>query len=129
MTTTEDATSVAEVLAAEDERVAAINDGDWVALAATLHDRLVYNHMNGGTENKAELIQGLENGRRIYRRSELSVQVFGDAAVMNGILEIDFPERPDGTPARSVAARLLQFWHRSGGRWQLVGGQATPLPV
>jgi Domain of unknown function (DUF4440) len=50
-----------EILALEDERYAAMCDGDFAALEAMLHDELLYTHSSGLTDTKATWLASLRS--------------------------------------------------------------------
>lgn len=119
---------VKEVIAAEEERLAAIHASDWTRLSDLLGDDLTYTHMSGLFENKDENIAGLKARSRIYKREGLSVRPFGDVAVLDGLIHVSMDPAPDGTPARELHGRVVQVWARRDGRWQMVVFQATAMP-
>ena len=128
MTTSSDETIVAEVLAAEEGRIAAVHAGDWERLGEYLGSDLTYTHMNGKFENKAENLAAMKAVSRSYKRSDLKVRTFGDVAVMNGGFEATMAPLPDGTPERKLVGRALQVWAKRDGAWQMIAFQATAIP-
>lgn len=117
------------VLQAEQRRLAAIHQADWVALDQLSADDLTYTHMSGMIQNKPEYMQDMREKPRTYRRSDLRVRLFGDVAVMNGMLDVDMRASADGTPARRLHGRTVQVWALRDGRWQMVAFQATAVPT
>jgi ketosteroid isomerase-like protein len=128
MTTASDETIAAEVLAAEEARIAAVHAGDWERLSDFLGSDLTYTHMNGKIENKAENLAAMKAVSRSYKRSDLKVRAFGDVAVMNGGFEATMAPLPDGTPERRLVGRALQVWAKREGAWQMIAFQATAVP-
>jgi hypothetical protein len=125
---TADKVVVAEVLAAEEARIAAIHAADWDLLSDFLGSDLTYTHMNGKLENKAENLAALQAVSRSYKRSDLQVRTFGDIAVMNGGFEATMAPLPDGTPERKLTGRAIQVWAKRDGAWQMIAFQATAVP-
>lgn len=128
-TVSSDETVIAEVLAAEEARLAAIHASDWNALERFLGEDLTYTHMSGKIDTKAENIEGLKNGPRTYKRSDLRVRPYGNFAVMNGILDVTMLPLPDGTPGNLLHGRVVQVWVRRDDRWQMIVFQATAVPL
>jgi ketosteroid isomerase-like protein len=131
MTTTTDTSDevvVAEVLAAEEERIAAIHLADWDRVSEFLGSDLTYTHMNGKLETKAQNLAAMQSATRSYKRSDLQVRTFGDVAVMNGGFEATMAPLPDGTPERKLVGRAIQVWAKRDGAWQMIAFQATAVP-
>jgi len=127
MTSSSDETTVAEVLAAEEARIAAVHAGDWERLSDFLGGDLTYTHMSGKIETKAENLASTKAVSRSYKRSDLKVRPFGDMAVMNGGFEATMAPLPDGTPERKLVGRALQVWAKRDGAWQMIAFQATAV--
>jgi hypothetical protein len=119
---------VADLIALEAERCRAISEPDLPALEKILADDLTHTHITGHTEDKATYLAGLSGRPRNTTRGDLSVRVYGDAAVMTGALINEFPAAGGNAPAR-LEIQALQVWVRSGGTWQMVAfgssGQAN----
>jgi hypothetical protein len=128
MSTSSDETIIAEVLAAEEGRIAAVHAGDWERLGEYLGSDLTYTHMNGKFENKDENLAAMKAVSRSYKRSDLKVRAFGDVAVMNGGFEATMAPLPDGTPERILVGRAIQVWAKREGAWQMIAFQATAIP-
>lgn len=118
-----DETLVSEVLAAEERRIRALVDADWVTLEEILDDRLTYTHLSGRIENKEIYFSGAKNRRHAVERSGLSVRIFGDVAVMTGAIAFSTPGDLDGSSRLEGIA--LQVWAKREGVWRLVALQAT----
>jgi len=119
---------VAEVLAAEEARIAAIHAADWDRVSDFLGSDLTYTHMNGKLETKAENLAAMQTATRSYKRSDLKVRTFGDIAVMNGGFEATMAPLPDGTPERKLIGRAIQVWAKRDGAWRMIAFQATAVP-
>lgn len=116
------------VLEAENARITAINQADWDTASQFLGEDLTYTHMNGLMQNKAENIEGTRARPRTYRRSDLSVRVIGEVAVMNGMIDVDMHPSADRTAER-LHGRVVQVWAYRDGRWQMIVFQATAVPT
>lgn len=116
----------AAIAALEDERYAAMLAGDMATLDRLLDPTLRYIHSSGGTDSKESYIAGFASGHVRYRniiRSEPSIQVSGDAALVTNRLEIDI--LVGGSP-KQIEARATAVWSRSSGRWRLIYMQSEP---
>ncbi len=122
MTTTADTTDAAirEVVAAEMERCRALSEQDWEALAGLLADDLTHVHMPGRLEDKAAYLAGIKGRPRRAERRDLRVRLYGETAVMTGVL---VNHRELG----AEEAMVTQVWVRRGGRWQMVAYQAARI--
>lgn len=113
--------AVDEVLAAEAERCRAIYEQDWAVLEPMMSDDLSYVHMPGRIENKAQYLAGVKSRPRKVEREDLKVRVYGNTAVMTGIMI----NRPPN--AESVTARVTQTWVKDGPGWKMVAFQASRI--
>jgi ketosteroid isomerase-like protein len=97
-------------------------------LARLLTDDLTHTHVTGRTEDKATYLAALGGRPRITTRRDLTVRIYGETAVMTGILVNAFP--PDGGAARApVEAQALQVWVKTSDGWQQAAFVASPLPA
>jgi Domain of unknown function (DUF4440) len=119
---------VAEVLAAEDRRYAALLGPDLPTLERLFHERLSYAHSSGVRDTKAEYLAKIESGYYDYTRSEHPVDrvdVVGDTAVVSGRMTADLLVQ--GKP-KSLDVLALAVWTRDTGEWQLLAYASTPVP-
>jgi hypothetical protein len=119
---------VAEVLAAEDRRYAALLGPDLPTLERLFHERLSYAHSSGVRDTKAEYLAKIESGYYDYTRSEHPVErvdVVGDTAVVSGRMTADLLVQ--GKP-KSLDVLALAVWTRDTGEWQLLAYASTPVP-
>lgn len=112
---------IGEVLAAEAERCRAIYEQDWTVLEPMMSDDLTYVHMPGRLEDKAAYLAGVKGRPRKVERQDLKVRVYGNTAVMTGIMI----NRPPN--AESVTARVTQTWVKDGSGWKMVAFQASRI--
>ena len=114
-----DMQSIAEVLAAEEERCRACEAGDWEAMDELLHRDMIYTHADGKTQDKAVYFADLQTKQRRVNRTKLVIRIFGDSAVMSGGFSFGEVTTPDRI--------ALQHWVKADGRWQMVAYQSTHL--
>ena len=119
------------MLAAEQARAAALVARDIAALAALLHDELVYVHATGTRHDRRQLLRFVAEGPRFLavHLDDPSVQVVGDVAIVAGTLRLTLQQPADTAPtdARSWASEV---WMRAGdGRWRLRLFQSTRIPT
>lgn len=118
-----------EVLAElEARRCEALMAGDDATLEKMLSEDLVHVHLSGAADTKAGYMDGFRNRYlfRDVRRGDLSIRLFGDAAVMTGPLTQVIVIRETGEE-RAVRATTTQVWNRSGGGWVLNTCHNAPL--
>ena len=77
-----------ELARLEDMRIAALMAGDVDALGALMADDLVHIHGNGQMDGKAEYLSGVKTKYKFHRieRGETRIRIFGDMAIVNGLL-------------------------------------------
>src|SRR5689334_13526236 len=111
----------------EDQRYAAMCAADAVALEKLLADTLVYTHSYGGSDGKANYLDGIRSKKWQYRKIERpkeAIQVFGDCALVTGQIRIELLS--DGQPKTLISA-YTNVWLKRPKRWQMVAWQSTPL--
>lgn len=112
----------------EDERYAAVLDGDIDAFAALAHPDLIYTHSNGAVDNLASYREKIETGFYVYHRIDHPIDrivVPGDTALVVGEMHADITA---GGVRKTLANRALAVWVRSDGDWRLIAYQPTVLP-
>jgi ketosteroid isomerase-like protein len=121
--------AAARVLAAEDQRFAAMMRGDTAAVRARLADDLAYTHTTGARQDKAEFLRSLSTGQLRYRSivpTERSVRILGaEGAVVVGRSNMQVES---GGQVLVFVIRYLAVYRRVAGEWQLVAWQSTRLP-
>ena len=118
------------VLAAEQQRCAAMLANDLGALDAVLDPRLTFHHSNGGVDDKAALMTKMAAGRIAYVSIDWSedivIALAGDAALLAGrMLTVVFVEGVE----KRLDNRVLEVWANTDGVWRLVAFQSTPIPA
>ncbi|MGA8005597.1 MAG: nuclear transport factor 2 family protein [Burkholderiales bacterium] len=117
-----------EILALEDRRCAAMTGRDADALAAMLHDELVYTHSSAVVDDKASYVEAIRSGRTRYhsiKRSEERVRAYGDTAFVSGRAEIEVDVNGQH---KSLRLRFLDAWTRTREGWKFVAWQSTAIP-
>ncbi|QIL77928.1 nuclear transport factor 2 family protein [Hymenobacter sp. HDW8] len=90
-----------EVEALERQRFAAQVKKDYALLDKYFGDDLIYTHSNGKQDNKTSYIQSIRDGKSVYDKIDVeavNVRAYNDGltAVVNGIITITSPPKPDG---------------------------------
>lgn len=120
---------IRELIALEERRCRAEVEGDVATLDSLLDDDLVYVHLSGSIDGKANLLAS----RAVIKfpsmtRHDLQVHVSGDLAVING--KISFQNQNVGSPAiRTVDAYVTQALVRRGDQWKFILHQVTLLKM
>ena len=121
--------AAARVLAADDQRFAAMMRADTAALRTKLAEDLAYTHTTGARQDKAEFLRTLASGQLRYRRiapTERTVRFLGaEGAVVVGRSNMQVES---GGQVLAFAIRYLAVYRRVAGDWQLVAWQSTRLP-
>ena len=116
-----------ELLRLEEERCRAVSAGDIDTLGRLLTDDLTHTHVTGRTEGKAAYLAALGGRPRTTTRRDLTVRIYGEAAIMTGTLVNAFP--PDAGAARPpVEAHALQVWVKTSDGWKQAAFVASALP-
>ncbi len=120
---------VAEVLAAEERRLAAMRANDADALESLLADDLHYVFSSGALQGRQEVVAAMRSGAGPRYGEDLDitdveVRAFTDSAVLLGILEMHV--RGDDGDFRG-RNRFTMLWVRAGSGWALSSWQSTAL--
>ena len=110
-----------EILQMDVARRDAIKQSDVAALARIYADSLVVTGADGRVATKADELALNQPGNRTvfaYDSSELSVQVYGDTAILTGRNTVK--DRIRDQAPREATYRFTQVWLRLDGRWQIV---------
>lgn len=117
------------VLAAEDRRYRAMQDGDLATLEQMCADELSYAHSSGARDTKDEYLAKVRSGYYVYQRIDHPVErveVVGDAAIVVGRMTADL--LVGGTP-KTIDNLALAVWTRASGEWRLLAYAPTSLPA
>lgn len=114
-----------EIISFEKARLAAFAQADKPTFDRMMADNATVTHSSGGVSNKADLMGVMrpstpENPLPALTIEEPQVRLYGDAAVMTGLL---VETAKDGR--RELVLRFTNTYIRKDGRWQMVAGQLT----
>jgi ketosteroid isomerase-like protein len=115
-----------EVVKVSGEIIEALGRTDIAALDRLFADDYIITQSFGLT-SKTQLMDAYKSGRIKYTSAsdkELSVKVYGDAAVTTGILTLK-GQNPNGD--FTIYARYTGVWVKQQGRWRLVASQLTDV--
>jgi hypothetical protein len=108
-------------------RVLADFRADRAALDTLLADELSYARSSGVLHSKAQVLALVGAGGPYQLDSStpdsLAARVYGDAAVVTGLLTVKLTAQP-----APYTLRFTDVWARRGSRWQLVAFHAARLP-
>ena len=114
-----------DIIALEDKRCAAMTGRDAEALAAMLHEDLVYTHSSAVVDDKASYVDAIRSGGTRYhsiKRAEERVRVYGETAFVTGSAEIEVDVNGQH---KSLRLRYLDAWTRTAEGWKFVAWQST----
>lgn len=105
----------------EDRRVAAMLSGDAEALKTLLSDDLRWTHASGNIDTKEQMVSQFAAGTmRCFRydRRDNVVRLFGDVAIVSGLVELDGQV---GEVRKVVNSRYMGIWRDDGAGPVLIG--------
>lgn len=115
------------VLAAEQQRFAALLSGDVTALRALMREDCAYTHSTGVLQDREAYLAPIAAGRTRYvaaSGSEQRVRIIGDTAIVNGRATLN--ARVEGDPNLRVNdLRYTNVWIRSHSAWRLAAWHAS----
>ncbi|MGE0188533.1 MAG: nuclear transport factor 2 family protein [Steroidobacteraceae bacterium] len=117
----------AQVAAADEARLKAMEQMDLPTLERIFADELVYVHSTGKHEGKQTYLASLGSGHIEYRRLKrdaMTVTVIDDTATVVSNVEIDL--RVDGDD-KALSAKSLGVWLRRDNRWVLIAISMTRM--
>lgn len=131
MTTTQTAPDTeSQLLDLEAQRCSAMKRADFARLREILHPGLTHVHAKGQTDDYESYFRtgGTHVDYRQIDRSDLKVEVLGDAALMTG-RQLLVAVRKDGSGTVRIDSRVMQVWARHDGNWRQLAFQTTPLEM
>jgi hypothetical protein len=117
------------VLKAENDRFAAMHNGDVAALEKVLAPELSYTHTSGNVQTKEQFISDIKTGTIKYltiEPSDMKVRIFGTTAVITGGASVHIILNGNDM---SFKIRYTDVHVNRGGAWQMVAWEATRLPA
>jgi NADPH-dependent 2,4-dienoyl-CoA reductase/sulfur reductase-like enzyme len=122
-------TSERDLIALDDKRREALLRGDVAVIDELFDDDLQYVHSTvREVDSKANYLAGLRSGDLKYKTIDLSERVgrvYGDCAVMTGLMRMDIFFRGQD---RTVSSRYAATWIRRDDRWRMVLLASVPVP-
>jgi ketosteroid isomerase-like protein len=114
-----------EVRELENKRIKAATTRDRALLDTLFDEGMVHVHMNGHTENRAELIEGIMTRTHFHwiERPELKIRVSGDMAVLTGTMHQELTTAAGDK--RQMKARVTQAAKKGSDGWRFLAFQAT----
>ena len=130
MTTLNPSELAAVLIDLEQQRSTAMMKGDIDRLRELLHRDLVHVHAKGQVDGYDTYFNtgGFNVHYKRVERSELSVRVMGDSALMTG-RQMLVGVRKNGSGTVTIDSRVMQVWVREGERWQQIAFQTTPTEM
>jgi ketosteroid isomerase-like protein len=119
--------TIDEVKALEDRRYAAMIAADVAEMEELFADTLRYTHSHSGIDTKRSFIEMLTSGNFAYRsvrRLTEEYLEYDDTVIISTHVNLDITV---GDTERLINSRATVTWARTGGRWQFVAWQSTPM--
>ncbi|VVN79460.1 nuclear transport factor 2 family protein [Pseudomonas fluorescens] len=113
------------VTALEMLRRRAMIEPDMEFLERIYSSDLTYSHSDGKSDSKGSYLQGMREGVWIYKSlqsEQEQVRIFGDCAVINGLIEMDVIIRGE---ALILNSRYISVWRNGDSGWQMIAWQST----
>lgn len=102
-----------------------LENGDLKTYAGYLTDDYIRISQNGMVATKEQVLKPMGgSGSFKMKPYDLSVRVYGNAAILNGKLEI---ERKNGDEIAKTSSLFTKVFIRKDGKWYLASLQGTPL--
>lgn len=130
MTTSDPSEDVNTLIDLEQQRCSAMMNGDTERLRELLHPDLIHVHAKGQVDGFDSYFStgGFNVHYKRVERSELSVCVMGDSALMTG-RQMLVGVRKNGTGTVTIDSRVMQVWVKEGARWRQLAFQTTPTEM
>ena len=130
MSTPNQSDSVATLIDLEQQRCTAMMNADTQRLRELLHPDLTHVHAKGQVDGFDSYFStgGFNVHYKRVERSELSVRVMGDSALMTG-RQMLVGVRKNGTGTVTIDSRVMQVWVKDGERWRQIAFQTTPTEM
>lgn len=119
--------AIAEIKRMESELARAVVARDYETLRRIEADTYVYTDGDARVSTREEFIRAYQSGESripVLRFDDLIVAIYGNAAVVRGVLTV---EREDKGVAISRRARYTRFYLRLPAGWRAVAGHSSTL--
>jgi uncharacterized protein (TIGR02246 family) len=116
-----------ELIAVNEERIAALLKADFETLARYIADEMIYTSAKGQTMTRDEVFEGFKAGTVRAEKmtmSEVEARVVGETGVVTYVA--DSVTRDVGGSVNALVRATATFIRRDG-RWQLLASQSTPI--
>jgi Domain of unknown function (DUF4440) len=116
------------VKALEDRRYAAMIAADVAEMDELFADTLRYTHSHSGIDTKQSFIEMLTSDNFAYRgvrRLTEEYLEYDNTVIISTHVNLEITV---GGNERLVNSQATVTWARTGGRWQFVAWQSTPMP-
>lgn len=121
---------IAQVLARETQRLAAMRANNVDALEDLLADDLTYVFSSGKADGKTQVLEAMRAGSPTYGPeldiTDVDIRAFADSVVLLGIFEIHVKGGESDYRGRN---RFTMLWTRRDGSWRLSSWQSTLVPA
>ena len=120
----------AHLIDLEQQRCRAMMDANIERLRQLLHPDLIHVHAKGQVDGFASYFStgGFNVHYQRVERSNLTVRVMGDTALMTG-RQFLVGVRKNGTGTVTIDSQVMQVWVKEGDAWQQVAFQTTPTEM
>jgi ketosteroid isomerase-like protein len=118
-----------KALEAQDLRFAAMVAADIPRLAEMIDESAVYQHSTAAAETKQSFLDNIKTKTLQYHvlePMERQVRVYGDVAIITGVLRIKATNRGEAMDTR---LRFTDIYARRDARYRLVSWQSTRFPA
>lgn len=120
----------AELIKADEARLAATTAADAAQLNAIYSDDLRYCHSSGKVDNKASLIESLVSRKTVYESFDVKERHLipggPDATVMAGRVLVQVRT---GEQKQSLDLSYLSVWRKENGQWRFLAWQSCRNPA
>jgi ketosteroid isomerase-like protein len=128
MPTDADDPRIAQIIALDEQRRAAMIAEDFASLDRLLADDLVHVHAGGNADSKQQYFRLIEDVCAFVAigRGPMTVRFYGDTAILTGPMTHTVRIKPTGA-IRTMDAFGTQVWAPHGNSWRQVLYQATEI--
>jgi hypothetical protein len=118
----------AQIRRMDDQRLAAMAQGDADALDAMMDPQFYYTHFSGRTDDRAFYIRRIRSGSALYsgiRRSEDVILVHDDIALHRGRIEMHIA-LPHINSSVDIDSTFNAVWRHTSDGWKILAYVSTP---
>jgi uncharacterized protein (TIGR02246 family) len=126
-----EAVVVAEVRAADDERVSAILAGDAARLDAIFSDQLTYTHSNGKHDTKKSYTESILSHSTVYTVYDYKQRDFlvasPDIVIEKAHVLITSGTKEKQNPPNDL--NIMAVWRKEAGKWRFLAWTSAKIPA